>query len=134
MDVDQDFNVTSSDVSCRWLTSSYTPSSASWSINNATWGLVNIYQSDGATAIPGSAETVRIDYWSCPRSLTKRQLSDLTAYLAAHLVQRRLTSGTSISLADFQANRTIVMKSETVYLQTYRMLLSNLQDSCIKGV
>lgn len=137
MDITNNNSVSNSDVSCRWLTSSYTPSSASWTITNegyANWGIVNIFQSDGATAIPSTAETVCIDYWSSHRSFSKRQLSDVTTYLAAHMVQHRLTSNTSISLADFQANRPIIMKSETQFYRDYVMLLHNLQDNCVKGV
>jgi len=134
MDNTDTFTVTSSDVTVQWLNSSYSASEASWSIANARWGIVNIWQSDGATAIPNSAEEITIDYWSCPRSVTRKQLSDLTAYLAAHLTQHRLTSGTNISLADFQSNRPVIMKSETQFLKDYQMLLHNLQGCVIKGV
>jgi len=134
MDIDMDFNVSNSDVSVRWLDSTYTQSSASWSIRSNIWGLVNIYQSDGVTAIPGSAETVCIDYYSCSRSYTRRQLEDLTAYLAAHLTQSRLTGATSISLADFQKNIPLILKSNTDFLMNYRRLLSNLQGDSVKGV
>ena len=134
MDDNLDYSVTASDISVRWLSNTYEPSTASWSVKSAVWGLVNIYQSDGVTAIPGNAETVRIDYWARDKNITNRQLDDLTAYLTAHLVQGRMTSGTSISLADFQANRPLILKHESQFLMKYKMLLHNLQGDIVKGV
>lgn len=134
MDSDNDFIVSNSDISCRWLDGSYNPSAASWSIRNDVWGLVNIYQSDGASAIPSNAWTVCIDYWSCHRKIGKREMEDLASYLTAHLVQGMLTGSTKISLADFQRNIPVIMKSDSEFIQNYRRILMGLQGDSVRGV
>lgn len=132
MDSNYDFTVNSSDVLARWINSSYSPASARVSVSSATYGILSITQ-DGSTAIPSDAETVKVDYYSCHRSISRLHLEDLTTYLAAHLVQQRLKTGTSISAADLEKNRPLIIKGETIYLDMYRTLLSKLQDRTFKG-
>lgn len=133
MDSDFDFTVDSNDVTARWIDTDYTPQTATVAVSNPTYGILTITQ-DGSTAIPATAETVTIDYYSFHKNVTRLQLENLTTYLTAHLVQQRLKSGTSLSMADFEKNRPIILKSPTQYRDTYYLLLENLRGDTIRGV
>jgi len=133
-DSDYDFTVTgNTDVAGRWIDSTWTPQMANVTVSNVTYGILTICQSGGSTAIPSSAKTVKIDYYTCHRNLTRPILEDLTSYMAAHLVQGRLKTGTSISLADIQKNRMLIMKEPTEYLRIYRLMVSKVEGAVITG-
>jgi len=134
MDSNYDFTVDSNDITAKWLDTNYTEQIASISVSSATYGIVTIYQSDGSTAIPSSAETVKVDYYSCHRNISKQQLENLTTWLACDFVMHSLKAGTSVSAADIMANKKIIMQDPDQYMNKYQDLLNQLQDSTIKGV
>lgn len=134
VDSDYDNSVSSNDVTCRWIDSTYTKQTGTVSVTNDDYGILSLTQADGSTAIPANAEDVRIDYYSCHRKITQLQLENLTTYLTAHYVKNRLKTGTSISLADFQKNQPIILQSPSIYLNIYRDMISQLQRTSIRGV
>jgi len=133
VDSNYDNVVDEKDISGEWINSSYTVSTASIEVINATYGIIRVRQTD-CSAIPADAEDVIVKYYSGHRNITMKQLENLTTYLAAHFVYMRIKSGTSISEVDLQSNWRLVLKSPTMYLENYRLLLSQLQDSVIRGV
>jgi len=133
VDSDYDFVVDSNDVTAQWISASYVAKNCVVTVSSSTYGILTLTQSN-TSAIPESAEDVIVRYYACHRNITKKQLENLTAYMAAHLVYMRLKSGTSISQVDLTNNWRLILKSPTTYLDNYYLLLGQLQNSTIKGV
>ena len=133
MDVTWDEQV-NRDITCRWLSQEYGVYNGDYLVSSGTYGIVNLYQTGSTTAIPGDAESVRVDYYSCHRKVASNDLEDLATWFAAHLVEQLMTTGTSISMADFESNKKLLLMSPDRYLTVYMMKLGRLQGPSIRGV
>jgi len=134
MDSNYDNIVNGSDIKCHWIDNDYAIQEATITVSNATYGVVTITQSDGSTAIPSNADTIRVEYYSCHRNISLNHLENLTTILTANSVMNTFKAGTSISMADFQKNEKLLLLNPKIYLNKYYDLLRKLQGSSIKGV
>ena len=134
MDSNYDFTVDSNDVNAEWIDNNYNPQVAKVTVSNATYGILTITQTN-SSAIPSNADDVTVTYYSCNRNVSRQHLENLTTLWAAHLLNGMMDAGTSISMADFQKNRMLILQNPSQWKDKYYELLSQLQSGkAIRGV
>lgn len=133
MDSNYDFTIDNNDIKGRWIDTSYNPQDATVTVSNATYGVLTITQQD-SSAIPSSANTLCVDYYSCERDISKNHLENLTTILAAHYVMNSIKAGTSVSMTDLQKNEKLILQNPRQYQDKYISLLKQLQGRSIRGV
>ena len=134
MDSDYDFTVDGDDIKGRWLSSTYAESNCSISISSATYGIISVYQHGTTTAIPANAETVRVDYYSCHRSISKQHLENLATWATADSIMHTLKAGTSVSMEDLEKNAKLLLQDPNQFNVKYKELMNKLQSGTIIGV
>jgi len=127
MDIDFDGDVDGEDITGYWFDSNDNPSSCSITINNSRYGHINIYQSNGSTAIPANAEDIKLEYYTLSKNVSEDELEDLCTYYACHLVTIALKEPNKITVGDFEVNKQQIMlrgdKETSPYKEMYEEML-----------
>lgn len=131
---DYDFDEsTTDDVTGVWLDSSYEPQTCSVTVHNARYGLLDVYQSDGSTAIPLTAEEVTVDYYNSDTIIPFDVLEEMGTLLVCHKVKRRLTEPKQMNLADLESNQSIIRIYDRDFLNEYKDLVNKYREPLLKG-
>lgn len=131
---DHDFDQsTSDDVEGIWIDSDYEVQTCSITVNNAKYGLVDIYQSNGSSAIPTTANNVFIDYYWNDEDIPFSVLEDMGTLLVCHELQKRLTEPRQIDITDIENNKKLLFLSNRDWLYAYRELVSKYTAPLLEG-
>jgi len=126
--MDYDFDEsTADDCSGTWLDSSYAPQTLSVVVSDARYGRLTIKQSGGVLALPASAISVKVDYYTNDEQIPFPVLEDMGTYLCAHLVQLRMTEPRKISLIDLESNKRFLNLTNTEFYKQYMKLVVEYQ-------
>jgi len=126
-DINGDGSVTGNNVSCAtdvktwWINSSGARQIGVVTIGNKDNGEINIYQSNGSSAIPNTNEGVYLDYWSEYDSFDSYLLEEAVTYLACHYVNLRFTEKDRVTVADLE--RRVLIAEPNRFYNEYRRLL-----------
>lgn len=121
---DYDFDETTvDDVTGVWLDSSFEPHDCSISVHDSRYGLIDVYQSDGSTPIPSTAEEVVVDYWNSDEIIPFSVLEEMGTLLTAHFVKLRLTEPKKISMADLESNKRLLTLYNKDFFEQYKDLV-----------
>jgi len=101
-------------------------------VTNSDHGEINISQVGGA-ALPSTTKHVYLDYWTVPQNYDEFIFREAVAYLAAHHVELRLEGREKLTIADINANSTILIKSPQRYYREYRRLMRLINKPKIGG-
>jgi len=131
---DKDFDQTASDdVTGYWVDSSYDIQTCSITVDNALYGLINIYQDDGSSPIPSSNIEVKISYYSCDENIAFSDVEQLGTLLAAYYTQDRLVSPKKLSIADTETNRRKIENDNKRFLNRYKRKLRNFTEAELRS-
>lgn len=119
-------NVTScaTDVEGWWIKADGSRERCDIAITHSDNGTLEIYQSDGVTAIPSNNEGVFLDYYSRYESFNEEIYRQAVAYLGAHYLMLRMKQPDRITLADINRNAPILIKDDRRFLFEYKRLLA----------
>lgn len=131
-DHDFDQSVTD-DVEGIWIDSDYEVQTCSITVNNAKYGLVDIYQSNGSTAIPTTANNVLINYYWNDEEIPFSVLENLGTLLVCHELQKRLTEPRQMDITDIEDNKKIIFLKNNDWLKAYDSLLSRYTTPALEG-
>jgi len=121
--MDYDFDEsTTDDVSGTWVDSTYTPQTLSVVCTNARYGRLTLKQADTVTALPSSAISVSVDYYTNDEQIPFNVLEEIGTYLTAHLCQLRMTEPRKISLIDLESNKRFLNFTNTEFYKQYQRL------------
>jgi hypothetical protein len=126
--MDYDFDEsTTDDVSGTWIDSTYAPQTLSIVVSNARYGRLTIKQADTITALPASAISVSVDYYTNDEQIPFPVLEDMGTYLCAHLCQLRMTEPRKVSLIDLESNKRFLNLTNTEFYKQYNKLVNEYQ-------
>ena len=138
MDSNFDGSVDGNDLIGYWFNNTSDASSCSFTVINSRYGHVNIYQSDGSSAIPGTADDIRLEYWTLKNNISSQELEDLCTYLTCHLLSFCLKRPEKITIADIEGNteqlRELSDKNNSVYKTMYNEILNKTSNPKFKAV
>ena len=121
---DKDFDQSiTDDVEGIWIDSDYEVQTCSITVDNAKYGLIDIYQSDGITAIPTTANDVLINYYWNDEEIPFNVLEDMGTLLVCHELQKRLTEPRHIDITDIESNKKILTLKNRDWQYAYRDLV-----------
>jgi len=129
-DINGDGSVTGNVTSCAtdvdgwWINSSGAFSKCDIAITNADNGTIELYQTDGLTAIPSNYEGLYLDYYSKYESYDEDLFQQAVAYLAAHYIMMRLKQPDRITIADINRNSPILIKDDKRFYFEYKRLMA----------
>lgn len=127
MDINWDESVSGSDIVGYWFNSTNVPSTCSVTVSNARYGQINIYQSDGSTAIPSTAEDIKLEYYTTNRNINSQQLEDACTYLACHLIDICIKEPDNVTVADIEGNSKEILsridKRTSIYKNLYNEII-----------
>jgi len=132
--MDHDFDEsTTDDVEGIWIDSSYEIQTASITVNNAYYGLIDIYQSDGSTAIPNSAIDIKVKYYLGNEEINFNVCELAGTYLAAQSIFDMLTDPSKLSLADIESNKRILQVSTNTFRKKYEGFINRYASVGLKA-
>ncbi|MCK5018162.1 MAG: hypothetical protein KAS32_13990 [Candidatus Peribacteraceae bacterium] len=131
---DHDFDrTTSDDVEGIWIDADFEVQTCSITVNNAKFGLVDIYQSNGSTPIPATAENVLIDYYWNDELIPFDVLEDMGTALVCHELQNRLTEPRQIDITDIENNKKLLFLTNNNWKYAYKELVARYAASLMGG-
>lgn len=131
MDSDFDQSVTD-DVTGHWIDTDYEIQTLSVSVHNARYGLIDVYQSDGSTPIPSTAEDVCVDYYTSDEEIPFAVLENMGTLLCAHYVKVRITEPAKITSADIEGNLQVINIYKNEYMRQYRDLVNKYRKPLLR--
>lgn len=118
--MDHDFDEsTTDDVEGIWIDSSYDIQTLSVSVHNAYYGLIDVYQSNGTTAIPNSAIDIKVKYYKGNEEISFSVCELAGTYFAAQSIYDMLTDPSKLSLADIESNKRILQITPDIFKRKY---------------
>jgi len=131
---DYDFDqTTSDDVTGIWIDSDFVVQTCSITVNNAKYGLIDIYQSDGSSAIPSTAEDVLINYYWNDEEIEFSVLEDMGTLLVCHMLQKRLTEPKAVDITDIENDKKLLFLKNRDFLYEYRDLVKRYSEPLLEG-
>lgn len=122
------------DITCWWIDNAGHRNTGYVSITEVNNGEINIYQSDGVTAIPADNEGVYLEYWTENDRYNDFIFQEAVSYLSAHYVNLRFTERDKVTITDLNSNRPIILKYPNRFIKEYRRLLGLIVKPKISGV
>lgn len=122
------------DISCFWIDSNGHRNEGYVNITNIANGEITITQLDTITAIPANNEGVYITYHAEHENYNSFLFHEAVAYLACHYVNIRLTERNKVTIADLNADKSIVMLNPNRYMKEYKRLIGLVYKPRILGV
>ena len=132
MDFDFDESTTD-DVIGTWIDSTYTPQVLSVVVSNARYGRLTIKQADTVTALPASALSVSVDYYTSDQQIPFAVCEELGTYLTAHLCQLRMTEPRKVSLIDLESNKRFLNLTNTEFYKQYQKIACEYRISELRA-
>ena len=131
---DHDFDQsTSDDVEGTWKDTDYEIQTCSVTVNNAEFGYVDIYQSNGSSPIPLSAKNIYLSYYQNDEVVPFSVLEDMGTLLVCHELQKRLTEPRQIDITDIENNKKILNLKNRDWLYAYRDLVARYTTPLLEG-
>jgi len=121
------------DISGVWIDEDWGVNTATVTITSADYGIVDITQSDGTSAVPSTAKYIYLTYYEESDVFDKDLLIAATVYLAAHMAQQVFISQDKITLADLEGNKQLIKGKEDRFLKLYESIVKDIGFSGVCG-
>jgi len=132
-DMTFDETTDASDISGVWIDEDWGVQTATVTITSADYGIVDVTQSDGTTAVPSTAKYIYLTYYEESNMFDRELLIEAAAYLAAHMAQQIFTSQDKITLADLEGNKQLIKQGEDRFLKLYERIVRDIGFPGIGG-
>lgn len=129
-----DSSVSMPDITCFWIDNAGHRNTGYILVTEADNGEITITQSNGVTPIPSTNEGVYITYHSEYENFQEFLFYEAVSYLASHYVNLRLTERNKVTIADINADKSIVLLEPNRYLREYKRLIGFVHRPRLIGV
>jgi hypothetical protein len=123
-----------SDITCYWINSQGSRRTGHVRITQAENGEITITQENGSTAIPNNNKGVFLSYWSSYDTFDDFIFKEAVSYLASHYVSVRFTERGTVTIADLNVNKPIILQQPNRFLHEYKRKIKMLHKPRFIGV
>ena len=139
-DINGDGTVSGNNVSCSsdmdgyWIDTNGHYQRAIIKMKKYQYGEIEIYQSNGTSAIPSTADGLFIDYWVRYHGYNQTLFEQAVVRLTCYEISKRFASLDKITLADISRNNPIITIDPNMYYKEYKRYLKMNRPIIIGGV
>ena len=123
-----------SDIYVTWINSTGSWAYGSVTIQNAEFGQIHIYQSDGVTPIPSDNAGVYLSYWYEPERYDEYLFQQAAVRLTCYELSKRFNSLNEITLQDIRSNNALVIIDPNLWMKEYKRYLHPNRGLIMGGV
>lgn len=132
-DITFDEEIDSEDISGVWIDEDWGVNTASITVVNKDFGIIDIYQSDGSTAVPSTAKAIYLNYYSEPKNFDRELFIQAIIYFAAHCIENMLKGQEKITIADLESNKYVLQRKSQFY-DLYKKIVSSISFPKVRGL